>query len=158
MRKHKDLVADIAADMSQTHEYMVGDINFEIVMLYWRIGKKIVEFGAEPEVIRSLHRELKGLLPYANLTFDSENIAVLIQFALDYPDEGFVEEVFTQLNWEIIIFLLKEFGDKTIRHDYACQAIQYQWSLSELRDVVVESKKIPAFHSSLVSMEQGLIG
>lgn len=138
---YKNLIVRIKEDISQTNFLMMSEINFEVVMLYWRIGRKLIEsqfyqLKNRHEIVARLQEEVKNLLPYSGITFTDENINAMMRFARDYPDDTYVELVFTRLPWELTKYLLRTVEPISERHWYAGQALKNNWTLAELDNSV----------------------
>ncbi len=77
-------------------------VNKELVLLYWQIGKDILERqeqeGWGAKVISKLAKDLKAEFPEMK-GFSSRNINYMRAFADTYPDEQIVQQLVAQIPW-----------------------------------------------------------
>jgi predicted nuclease of restriction endonuclease-like (RecB) superfamily len=106
--------------------------NQEQILLYWNIGKVIVEntkYGAK--FIENLARDIKAEFPNAR-GYSIRNLRYMRKFADFVPDKSKVQTVSAFLTWSHNRYLF----DKTNTLDeylwYATQTIENGWSLSSL--------------------------
>lgn len=106
-------------------------VNRELVLLYWRIGRGILERqereGWGAKVIDRLSRDLRGEFPEMK-GFSARNLKYMRAFAEAWPDEAFVQEVLAQITWYHNITLVEKLADPDIRRWYANAAIANGWS------------------------------
>lgn len=138
--EYRELISLIKEDVSQTNSLMLSEINFEVVMLLWRTGQKLIaskfyEYDDRHRLIAELQAEMADYTPYTRMTFDSGNVQAMILFARDYPDKKLVEEVFTKLPWELTSYLLKRVRCRD-RDSYIASALHHNWTLAELTEAV----------------------
>lgn len=111
-------------------------VNQELVMLYWQVGRSILEQqgqeGWGTKVIEKLAKDLKKEFPEIK-GFSRSNLMYMRAFAEAYPDEQIVQRCVGQLPWRHNIALLEKLKVKEHRLWYAQQAIENGWS----RDILV---------------------
>ena len=106
-------------------------VNRELILLYWQIGRDILErqeragWGARivERLAQDLHREfpeVKGFSP--------RNFKYMRAFAEAWPDEAIVQQLVAQLPWGHNVRLLDKIQDPAERAWYVEQAIQNGWS------------------------------
>jgi predicted nuclease of restriction endonuclease-like (RecB) superfamily len=106
-----------------------------MILVYWRVGKQILEkqanlgWGAKvidhlADALRSEFSEMKG--------WSTRNLKYMRAFAEAYPDESFVQEVPAQITWYHNTTLLDKVKNESERVWYARQAIQNGWSRNVL--------------------------
>ena len=106
-------------------------VNVSMVMLYWDIGRTILDRqereGWGKRIIdrlsldlRSSFPEMKGLSP--------RNLKYMRAFASAWPDRKIVQEVLAQIPWYHNIALLEKVQDREVRLYYAEYARQEGWS------------------------------
>lgn len=75
-------------------------VNRELIELYWRIGRAIVERQAEQgwgaKVIDQLARDLRAEFPELK-GFSRSNLSYMQQFASTWPDEQIVQQLVGQI-------------------------------------------------------------
>ena len=106
-------------------------VNRELVLLYWRIGRQILEQqrleGWGSKVIDRLSLDLMREFPEMK-GFSPRNLKYMRRFAQAYPDEPIVQEVLAQITWYHNITILDKVKDTVARDFYIRAAIQYGWS------------------------------
>ncbi len=109
--------------------------NAELVQLYWRIGRDILQRQAlqrwGSKVIDRLARDLYVAFPDTK-GFSSRNLNYMRAFAQAWPDEEFVQQVVAQLPWGHNVLLLTKLKDPAERRRYAQETIAGGWSRSTL--------------------------
>jgi predicted nuclease of restriction endonuclease-like (RecB) superfamily len=110
-------------------------VNHELTLLYWRIGRDILErqhrFGWGAKIIDRLASDLRGEFP-AMKGFSRTNLLYMRSFAAAWPDRSFVQQVVGQIPWGHnlrILELVKTFPE---REWYIRQTIQNGWSRNVL--------------------------
>jgi predicted nuclease of restriction endonuclease-like (RecB) superfamily len=110
-------------------------INRELVLLYWRIGRDILERqqqqGWGAKVIDQLSRDLQKDFPGIK-GFSQRNLKYMRAFAEAWPDEQFVQEVLAQITWYHNLTLLDKVKDAADREWYVRQTIEQGWSRNVL--------------------------
>jgi predicted nuclease of restriction endonuclease-like (RecB) superfamily len=106
-------------------------INQEMVMLYWSIGRDILQRqeseGWGTKVIDRLAQDLKAAFPDIR-GFSPRNIRYMRTFALAYPDEQIVQRSAAQLPWRQTMVVLDKLKDQEQRLWYTAQSLQHGWS------------------------------
>ena len=111
-------------------------VNQELIVLYWQIGRSILEKQREEgwgaKVIELLSKDLRR--EFTDLKgFSRSNLMYMRAFAEAYPDEAIVQCCVGQLPWRHNIALLEKLKSQEKRLWYAQQAMENGWS----RDVLV---------------------
>jgi predicted nuclease of restriction endonuclease-like (RecB) superfamily len=106
-------------------------VNYELVKLYWEIGRDIrarqQEQGWGTKVIEQLAKDLMKTFP--DITgFSSRNLKYMRSFAEAYPDEQIVQQVVALIPWGHNLRLLETVKDAQERIWYAKQTIHCGWS------------------------------
>ena len=110
-------------------------VNRELVLLYWQIGRDILDrqerenWGAK--VIDRLAADLKRAFPDMK-GFSPRNLKYMRRFAEVWAGEEFVQQVAAQLPWFHNCVLLDKLADREERIWYAKAAIQHGWSRNVL--------------------------
>jgi predicted nuclease of restriction endonuclease-like (RecB) superfamily len=106
-------------------------INQEMVMLYWSIGRDILQRqeseGWGTKVIDRLAQDLKAAFPDIR-GFSPRNIRYMRTFALAYPDEQIVQRSAAQLPWRQTMVVLDKLKDQEQRLWYTAQSLENGWS------------------------------
>lgn len=106
-------------------------VNRELVLLYWNIGREILERqekqGWGAKVVDQLSRDLRSAFPEMK-GFSRANLLYMRRFAETYPDEQFVQVVLGQITWYHNITLLDKVKDQKEREFYLRQTVENGWS------------------------------
>lgn len=110
-------------------------VNRELVLLYWQIGKDILERQAREgwgaKVIERLAHDLRVAFPEMK-GLSARNLKYMRAFAEAWPDEAFVQGVLAQLPWYHQLALLDKLQTPAERHWYIAKAIENGWSRNVL--------------------------
>ncbi len=110
-------------------------VNRELVLLYWGIGRDILERqkmqGWGARIIDSLARDLGRDFPDIS-GFSARNLKYMRAFAEAWPDEQIVQATLAQLPWYHHIALIEKLKDLEERLWYARQSVQSGWSRNVL--------------------------
>lgn len=140
-------------------------VNAELILLYWHIGKQIVERQDQQQwgsgVIEQLSRDLHATFPEMK-GFSPRNLRYMRSFALAYPDEAILQQVAAKLPWYSNCVLLDRVKNADERLWYLQKAIEHGWS----RNVLVlqiethlfqrSGKAITNFTSTLPALDSDL--
>src|SRR5713101_6802633 len=89
-------------------------VNRELILLYWQIGRDILERqeqqGWGAGVIDQLSRDLHAAFPEMR-GFSPRNLGYMKVFAKTYPDETILQQVIAKLPWGHQIALLEKVKD-----------------------------------------------
>lgn len=110
-------------------------VNRELVLLYWQIGRDILERQAQQgwgaKVIERLAHDLRTAFPEMK-GFSPRNLKYMRAFAEAWPDSEFVQAVLAQLPWYHQLALLDKLSSEDERRWYAAKAIEHNWSRNVL--------------------------
>jgi predicted nuclease of restriction endonuclease-like (RecB) superfamily len=110
-------------------------VNRELIILYWEIGRLILERqeaeGWGAKVIDRLSIDLNREFPDMK-GLSSRNLKYMRAFADAYPAQAFVQEVLAQITWYHNITLLEKVKDPVQREWYSRATIEYGWSRAVL--------------------------
>jgi predicted nuclease of restriction endonuclease-like (RecB) superfamily len=110
-------------------------VNRELVLLYWQIGRDILNrqerenWGAK--VIDRLAADLKRAFPDMK-GFSPRNLKYMRAFAEAWPDEAIVQAVLAQITWYHNLAILEKLATPEDRIWYAKATIQHGWSRNVL--------------------------
>lgn len=140
-------------------------VNKELVLLYWSIGKSILDKQAAEgwgsKIIDRMARDLATDFPGVS-GFSVRNLKYMRKFAEVYPDLQFVQTLLAQLPWWHNLLLLEKLKDSFAREWYAQEAIKNGWSGRTLEEAIRSNlysrkgkaisnfqERLPAPHSQL---------
>lgn len=110
-------------------------VNKELVLLYWQIGREILERqeqeGWGAKVITRLAKDLKAEFPEMK-GFSRTNLLYMRSFAKSYPDESIVQQLVGQIPWGHNVRILDGVKDYDERLWYIQQTIENGWSRAVL--------------------------
>ncbi|WP_027389478.1 PDDEXK nuclease domain-containing protein [Chrysiogenes arsenatis] len=110
-------------------------VNRELLLLYWQIGRDILERQAAQgwgaKVIELLAHDLRNHFPEMK-GFSPRNLKYMRAFAKAWPDLEFVQAVLAQLPWYHQLALLDKLKSNEVRTWYAQKAIENNWSRNVL--------------------------
>jgi len=126
---------DLKRRIQQAQVKAVLAVNRELIILYWQIGRDILErqeragWGGKviDRLAADLHREfpnIKGL--------SRTNLLYMRSFAEAWPDEAIVQQVVGQIPWGHNLRLLDLLKTREERLWYAQEAVQNGWSRNVL--------------------------
>jgi predicted nuclease of restriction endonuclease-like (RecB) superfamily len=106
-------------------------VNRELVLLYWQIGREILERqkaqGWCAKVIEQLSKDLRSAFPEMK-GFSRTNLLYMRSFAENYPDEHFVQQVAGQIPWFHNCVILDKAKTPEEREFYINKTIENGWS------------------------------
>jgi predicted nuclease of restriction endonuclease-like (RecB) superfamily len=110
-------------------------VNRELVLLYWSIGRDIIERqgrqGWGAKIIEKLSADLRGSFPDMP-GFSPRNRKYMRAFAEAWPDRSIVQQVVAQIPWGHNVRILDQVKDPTQREWYARAAFEHGWSRNVL--------------------------
>jgi len=110
-------------------------VNRELVMLYWQLGREILQRqqaeGWGGKVIQRLAKDLKREFPDVK-GFSRSNLMYMRAFAEAWPDEAIVQQAAGQIPWFHNCTLLDKVKDPDARRWYIQQTIENGWSRNVL--------------------------
>src|SRR5579871_6833444 len=133
-------------------------VNRELTLLYWQIGRDILqrqqEQGWGAKVIDRLAADLRRAFPDMK-GFSPRNLKYMRAFAQAYPDEAIVQQLVAQLPWGHQVRILDKVNDTEQRLWYIHAAVQYGWSRSVLEHQI-ETKLYGRQGKALTNFERTL--
>ncbi len=133
-------------------------LNREAILLYWQLGKEILERqereGWGAKVVDRLAKDLRREFPDVQ-GFSARNLKYMRAFAEAYPDVEIVQRLLHKLPWGHLIRLLDSVKDSDQRLWYAQQAIENGWSRTIL-EYQIESGLYKRQGGAITNFEQTL--
>ncbi len=110
-------------------------VNRELVLLYWQLGRDILERqgreGWGARVIERLAQDLRNAFPDMK-GFSPRNLKYMRAFAEAWPDREFVQQAAARLPWFHLCTLLDKLKTRPEREWYLAKAIEHHWSRTVL--------------------------
>jgi predicted nuclease of restriction endonuclease-like (RecB) superfamily len=148
----------IKTRVQQAQLKAVVAVNTELIMLYWQIGREILERqgkeGWGTGVIDRLAKDLHAAFPQMK-GFSPRNLGYMKRFAQTYPDASILQQAVAKLPWGHNILVLEKVKDATERLWYVEHALQYGWSRNVL-DLHIETKLYHRQGKALTNFSQTL--
>jgi predicted nuclease of restriction endonuclease-like (RecB) superfamily len=132
---YAQLLADLKRRIQAAQVRASLAVNRELVLLYWQIGRDILDrqererWGAK--VIDRLAADLKGAFPEMK-GFSPRNLKYMRAFGEAWPEEAFVQAVLAQITWYHNLAILEKLANPEERIWYAKATIQHGWSRNVL--------------------------
>jgi predicted nuclease of restriction endonuclease-like (RecB) superfamily len=119
--------------------------NRELILLYWDIGRQILERqdkeGWGAKIIDRLAADLKHEFPDMK-GFSPRNLKYMRKLAAAYPDIQIVQQAVAQIPWGHVIRLIELITDVKEREWYIQKTIEHGWS----RDILVLQIESRLYH------------
>lgn len=131
-KEFKDIINNIKEDIKTTHVTTAFQVNKNLVMLYFRLGKILYDnFKYGNKFIDEVARELK--LEYPNATgYSTRNLKYMKRFYLEYKDDEVMQQLVAQVPWGHNIVLMEKINNNEIRKIYLQGIIENGWGRSML--------------------------
>lgn len=128
-------LTELKAQIHAAQQQAARNVNRELVLLYWQIGRGILERqgreGWGSKVIERLAQDLRNAFP-AMKGFSRANLLYMRAFAEAWPDQEIVQQAVGQLPWGHNLVLLSKLKTHDLRVAYAQRAIDQGWSRAVL--------------------------
>jgi predicted nuclease of restriction endonuclease-like (RecB) superfamily len=132
---YADWLAGLKARIRQERLRVVLVSNAVMVLLYWDLGRSILEKQADQgwgsRVIDRLAADLREAFPEMK-GFSPRNLKYMRAFAAAWPDRAIVQQLAAQIPWFHNCVLLDRVPDSTARGWYIRQVVEHGWSRSIL--------------------------
>ncbi|MEZ2240786.1 YhcG family protein [Microcoleus sp.] len=132
---YHDFLRELKGRILQAQVRAILSVNRELVLLYWQIGRDILnrqqQQGWGTKVIDNLATDLRTAFPEMK-GFSPRNLKYMRSFAEAYPDEQFVQQVVAQIPWGHNLRILDAVKDPVEREWYIRQTIEQGWSRNVL--------------------------
>ena len=129
------LLNDLKTRIRQAQVKAALSVNRELVLLYWQIGRTILQQqeanGWGAKVIERLAADLRREFPDMG-GFSPRNLKYMRRFAEQWLDEQFVQQLAAQIPWFHNCVILDKVADAPTREFYIRQTIENGWSRSVL--------------------------
>ena len=128
-------LAELKGHIRETQVRAALAVNSELVQLYWRIGRSILQQeqqqGWGAKVVARLATDLRTEFP-AITGFSPRNLRYMKAFAEQWADEAILQQLAAKLPWFHNCILLDKVKDLSERAWYAHQTIENGWSRNVL--------------------------
>src|SRR5260221_2374799 len=128
---YQDLLARLKSQIRTAQVRAAVAVNQELVVLYWGIGKEILnrqkEDGWGTRVIERLAKDLRSEFPDMQ-GLSSRNLGYMKAFADAWPEQSILQVALAKITWYHNLTLLEKVKSTDERLWYAEQTIQNGWS------------------------------
>ena len=128
-------LADLKARIHRERLRVVLASNAVMVLLYWDIGRSILDKQADQgwgsRVIDRLATDLRDAFPEMK-GFSPRNLKYMRAFASAWPEREIVQGALAQLTWYHHIALIEKLESRELRLWYAAKTLEHGWSRNML--------------------------
>jgi predicted nuclease of restriction endonuclease-like (RecB) superfamily len=137
-------LADLKQRIHSAQQRAVLSVNRELILLYWQIGRDILERqlaqGWGAKVIDQLAKDLTAVFPDMK-GFSRRNLLYMRSFAEQWPDPEFVQQAVAQIPWGHNIMIITKCASVAEARFYIELTLEQGWS----RDVLAMQLKSNLF-------------
>lgn len=155
---YADWLADLKGRIHTAQQRATLAVNRELVLLYWQIGRDILQRQAAQgwgaKVIERLAQDLRVAFPEMK-GFSRANLMYMRAFAQAWPDAEIVQQAVGQLPWGHNLVLLTQLKDPALRLAYAQSAIAHGWSRNVL-NIHIETRRLERSGKAVTNFEASL--
>lgn len=132
-KEYAELLENLKLRVTTSRYYAAKAVNKELILLYHYIGQEILSRQKQhawgSKIIDHLSKDLRATFPDMK-GFSSRNLKYMRQFAEEYPDFEFVQQVAAQLPWFHIATIMNRVRQKQDQIFYMKRSIEHGWSRS----------------------------
>ena len=151
-------LAELKSRIHSAQQRAALAVNHELVMLYWQIGRDILERqagqGWGAKVIERLALDLRNAFPDMK-GFSRANLLYMRAFAEAWPDTEIVQQLVGRLPWGHNLVLLTKLKETKARINYAERAIEHGWSRNVL-NIHIETRFLEREGQAVTNFETRL--
>ena len=155
---YADWLADLKGRIHGAQQRATLAVNRELVLLYWQIGRDILQRQAAQgwgaKVIERLAQDLRVAFPEMK-GFSRANLMYMRAFAQAWPDAEIVQQAVGQLPWGHNLVLLAKLKAPDMRLAYAQAAIEHGWSRNVL-NIHIETRRLERSGQAITNFEASL--
>jgi len=146
-------VKQIKLDILKARIEASRSVNKELIMLYWNIGKKIVDnqnkYGWGESVVENLSKDIKKAVGEV-AGFSARNLWEMRKVYLAYKDFKFLQQAVAEISWGHHLLILNKTETIEEREFYIKSTIKLGWS----RNVLLNQIKAKAYKRQLPKNKQ----
>jgi len=141
---YTDWLAELKTRIHSAQQRAALAVNRELVLLYWQIGRDILQRqsreGWGAKVIERLAHDLRTAFPDMK-GFSRANLMYMRALAEAWPESEVVQQVVGQLPWGHNLVLLTKLKTQPLRLLYAERAVKHGWSRATL-EMQIETRRV----------------
>lgn len=155
---YADWLTELKSRIQSAQQRAALSVNRELILLYWQIGRDILDRQAQQgwgaKVIERLAHDLRTAFPDMK-GFSRANLMYMRAFAEAWPDAEIVQQLVGQLPWGHNLVLLSKLKDMDSRKRYAERAIENGWSRNVL-NIHIETRLLEREGNAVTNFEVNL--
>jgi predicted nuclease of restriction endonuclease-like (RecB) superfamily len=132
---YEEFLRDLKQRIHAAQMRAVVAVNRELILLYWHIGREILErqdrAGWGAKIVGRLARDLRREFPNVK-GFSRTNLLYMRAFAETWPEVSFVQQVVGQIPWGHNLRILDLVKEPKQREWYAKASLRHGWSRNVL--------------------------
>jgi predicted nuclease of restriction endonuclease-like (RecB) superfamily len=132
---YADWLSELKSRIHNAQQRAALAVNRELVLLYWQIGRDILERqsreGWGAKVIERLAHDLRHAFPTMK-GFSPRNLKYMRAFVQAWPEAEFVQQAAAQLPWFHLCTLIDKLKTREERDWYLARAAEHSWSRNVL--------------------------
>ncbi len=152
-KEYLDFLNEIKQNFINSRIKAVRAINSELIILYWNIGKLILErqkeYGWGKSIVEKLSKDLQKELPNQS-GFSSRNLWDMRRFYERYQNEPKLRQLVAEIPWGHHLLILNKIVDFKEAHYYFKASSELGWS----RNVLLNQINADLFHRVLPENKQ----
>lgn len=133
---YADWLTDLKRRIHSAQQRATLAVNRELVLLYWQIGRDVLERqsreGWGAKVVDRLAHDLRAAFPDMK-GFSPRNLKYMRAFAQAWPEAEFVQQAAAQMPWFHLCTLIDKLKTREERDWYLARAAEHNWSRSVLQ-------------------------
>lgn len=142
---YSEFLVELKRRIKESQLKAVISANSELILLYWDIGREILERqdkeGWGAKIIERLAVDLKNEFPDMK-GFSPRNLKYMRQFSLLFPDFEFVQQAVAQIPWGHTVRLMELVKEAKQREWYIFKIKEHGWS----RNILVHQIESGLYH------------
>ncbi len=155
---YADWLAELKTRIHGAQQRAALAVNRELVLLYWQIGRDILDRQSQQgwgaKVVERLAHDLRNAFPDMK-GFSRANLMYMRAFAEAWPDEAIVQQLVGHLPWGHNLVLLSQLKSAPQRMRYAQRAIEQAWSRNML-NIHIETRLLEREGQAVTNFEHRL--
>lgn len=131
LSEYAEFFTKLKNEIRQAQIRAITKVNQELVLLYWQIGREILQrqkqSGWGAKIIERLSEDLRKEFPEMK-GFSQRNLKYMRSFAENWQEEQFVQQLLHKLPWGHLCIILDKLKSPEKREFYIRQTIENGWS------------------------------
>ena len=144
-KDYMNFLNDIKKDIQTSRIKAVLAVNQELILLYWRIGKWLLEKqsekGWDASCVKQLSADLLHNFPKIK-AFSPIDLKIMCIFAGHFTDDEVVVKKIDSVPWDYLRCLLNAFDSKQIISWYVQKCLESDWGWEALNNAIAEKAHI----------------